>query len=414
MTEENLPALLRPLDGELPVEARNLAASLRVLFNGLQISVRRYAARRSRDAGAISRYLNGTRLPPWEFVLDLARDVAAHRGEVIKEETLQLLREQYRMAVETGGNPTSLLKLTQSQLAEADRKSQQSAIQIQVLTQAVQDRQTLLNDVELQLRKIRHRDAIMELEIDKLTEERDQLLRQRSQLREEVDALRGQLKMTVDRANDLEAECSSLENKLASLESADGTDHFTPGVMAFGMLEIVGFTRIVKRFDQAELITLVWSLRRLCQQVALTTGARFFHTRNSDVTFVAPTASAGAETALLLTESGLMKTGEDIGAEVRVGLCYGHVYSSAGIMFGESVSLAERLSGIAPRDAVLVSQALKEQLQSESTLRIEGETGGRFRAKVMWQRPIRGLGVVEPWLLERPFDRELESFPQGD
>ncbi|WP_141746672.1 hypothetical protein [Streptomyces sp. LUP30] len=401
MTHENLPALLRPLDGELPVEARNLANSLRVLFNGLEISVRRYAVRCSRDAGAISRYLNGSRIPPWEFILDLVRDVAAHRGESIKEETLQLLRDQHDAAVKTQGNPASLLRVTQLQLAEADRKSQQSAIQIEVLTRALQDRQTLLGNVELQLRELRHRDALVELQIDRVTEERDELLSQRSNLQSEVAALREELKRATLRAQELEAECSSLETKVAALEGPEEVEALAPGVMAVGILDLVGFTRLSKRLDEKELIDLIERVRRVCAQVSAMTGARFFHTRNSDISFVAPTARAGAETAVLLSESETNAMLEDLEAEPQIGICYGQVYATAGIMLGTVVALAERLSSIAPRGKILADSVLVEQLCAESALHVPGEVGDSYEAKPMWQRPVRGLGVVEPWLLER-------------
>ncbi|MFI6204780.1 hypothetical protein ACIBAI_00035 [Streptomyces sp. NPDC051041] len=410
MANENVPALLRPLDGELPAEARSLANSLRVLFNGLETSVRRYAVRRSRDAGAISRYLNGSRLPPWEFILELARDVAAHRGESIKDETLELLRNQYRAAVEARGNPASLLELTRQQLAEADRKAQQSAIQIRVLTEALQDRKTLLHDIELQLRELQHRDAIMELKLDRVTEERDGLLQQKAQLENEVTALRDELNRVGRRAEELEAECSSLEIKVAALEGP-GEEESITGAMTVGMLEMVGFTRLVRRLEEADVVSIIERLRRLYQQVAAITGARFFHTRNSDVTFITSSASAGAETALLLTHSEAVKSVEQIEAdgsyaEVRTGLAYGRVYSQAGIILGQTVSLAERLCAIAPKDGVLADQQLVEQLREEATLREEGAEGGRFQAMPMWQRPIRGLGVVQPWLLIRSPDGE--------
>ncbi|QCW76589.1 hypothetical protein EQG64_00325 [Streptomyces sp. S6] len=57
---------LRPLGEDLTQESRALAQALRELFEGLDVSVRRYAARHRRDPGTFSRYLNGTRLPPWE------------------------------------------------------------------------------------------------------------------------------------------------------------------------------------------------------------------------------------------------------------------------------------------------------------------------------------------------------------
>ncbi|MEV6805836.1 hypothetical protein [Streptomyces sp. NPDC051129] len=57
-------SVLVPLGGDLPEDSRVLAEALRRLFAGLGVSVRRYAARRHRDPGSLSRFLNGTRVPP--------------------------------------------------------------------------------------------------------------------------------------------------------------------------------------------------------------------------------------------------------------------------------------------------------------------------------------------------------------
>ncbi|MZF84274.1 hypothetical protein [Streptomyces sp. SID5643] len=330
--------------------------------------------------------------------------MATYRGESIKEETLQLLRDQHHAAVEAQGNPASLLRLTQLQLAEADRKSQQSLMQIEVLTQALQDRQMLLDDVERQLREVQHRDAIAELHFEQVIEERDELLEQKEKLHGELAALRGEVERARARADKFEAECASLETRLAALEGPEEVADFTPGNMAIGMLEMPGFARISRRLNEAELVSLIERVRGLCKQVATITGARFFHTRNSDVTFVTPTASAGAETALLLSESETTTMLDDLRAEVRIGLCYGQVYTTAGIMLGPTVILTERLSSIAPKDAVLADAALIEQLLAESTLHVHGEIEGKYAAQEMWQRPVRGMGVVEPWLLVRPPD----------
>lgn len=420
MASENVPALLRPLDGELPTEARSLANSLRVLFNGLETSVRRYAVRRSRDAGAISRYLNGSRLPPWEFILELARDVAAYRGEPLSDETLEFLRTQYRAAVEARGNPASLLELTKQQLAEADRKAQQSAIQIKVLAEALQDRKDLLSDVEMQLRELQHRDALSQMHLERVTDERDELIRQKLQLENELSNLKDELSRVGRRAEELESECLALEHRIVAIEGSDEGESIT-GLMTVGMFEMVGFTRLIRRLDEADVVSIIERLQRLYQQVAVLTGARFSHTRNSDVTFVTPSASAGAETALLLTESEAIQSVEDLQVEVRTGLAYGRVFSQAGIMLGQTVSLAERLCSIAPRDAVLADAQLIEQLRQESNLfeqesnLVEKDMGQpRFQAMAMWQRPVRGLGVVEPWLLTRfPIAGQGASTPSG-
>jgi uncharacterized membrane protein YgdD (TMEM256/DUF423 family) len=407
MTADNLPALLRPLAGELSPEARSLASSLRVLFDGLEISVRRYGVRRSRDAGAISRYLNGTRLPPWEFILELVRDVAAQRGESVKAETLELLRNQHRAAAEAQGGSVALLKITQDRLADADRNAQQAAIQLRVLTEAVQDRQVLLDDVELQLRQVRQASAVREMEASLLAEERNSLIRERGRLREEVESLTCELRRAWGRTEELEAECSALEQQLAGLDEVQQSDgplqiELTSGLMAFGMLRMGGFTRLTRRLSDEELIEQVKYLRDLCERIALRTGARFTYTRSSEVSFIASSARAIAETALQVIEGARSRS--DL-AEIGIGLCYGKVLFSSGVSFSETVSRAESFCAIAPKGGVLVSQGFADQLHVEGA--IEGAQGGSFSVTEMWQRPVRGLGVEQPWLVARADEPEL-------
>ncbi|MYR87630.1 hypothetical protein GTY41_22520 [Streptomyces sp. SID685] len=375
-----------------------------MLFDGLEISVRRYAVRRSRDAGAVSRYLNGTRIPPWEFILELARDVAAHRGESIKSETLEFLRRQHHAALEIQGNVASVLQLTRHQLAETDRKAQQGAIQVQVLTDALKDRQALLDDVELQLRQVQHRDALREIEVVNLTEERDALLAERLRLQGEVTSLKGELNKAKMRAAEFESDCASLERRLALLEGSEERElaaaepEFPSGSIAYGVLELVGFTRLTRQLNDAELISTVESLRLLCRRISASTGARFMHARGSQFTFACSSAISGAETGLRLVE---LKESHHVEHELRVGLSYGHVFSSGGIVFGETVSRAESLCNVAPKDSVLADPACIEQLESEINDCADERARPSLTARDMWERPLRGLGVVKPWLVAR-------------
>lgn len=105
---------LRPLAQELTPEARALAMALRELFEGLDVSVRRYAARRVRDAGTFSRYLSGSRIPPWEVVMDLFTDVAEHRGMAATPDAIELVRRLHRAAVATSASPATRSKSSSS------------------------------------------------------------------------------------------------------------------------------------------------------------------------------------------------------------------------------------------------------------------------------------------------------------
>jgi hypothetical protein len=72
---------------------------------GLHVSICRYAARRQRDPGTFSRYLNGTRLPPWQVITDLFADLPEHRGTAVTTEAIEFVRELYGSAVDAASSP---------------------------------------------------------------------------------------------------------------------------------------------------------------------------------------------------------------------------------------------------------------------------------------------------------------------
>ena len=63
-----------------------------------------------------------------------------------------------------------------------------------------------------------------------------------------------------------------------------------------------------------------------------------------------------------------------------------------GDVFGTTVNLASRLTSLARPGAVLVDRATAEDLSGR------GRGTARRRS---WPRPVRGLGVVEPYVLVR-------------
>lgn len=140
-------------------------------------------------------------------------------------------------------------------------------------------------------------------------------------------------------------------------------------------------------------------------------GGRLIKTLGDEVLYAADDSGVAAEIALRLIET---MANDETMPEVRVGMAFGTVTTRMGDVFGTTVNLASRLTSIAPRDAVLVDGAFAEELQrageapaSEAEAAALAEKEGedapsyRFALQPMWQRPVRGLGVVEPWLLTR-------------
>ncbi|MEV5194773.1 chromosomal replication initiator protein DnaA [Streptomyces clavifer] len=218
---------LVPLSSNLPDDARELAGALRSLFDGLGISVRRYATRRHRDAGSISRFLNGTRVPSWEFVSDLINDVAELQGRAPTVEAMEHVRGLHRTALEKSGAPQHRLQVLEDQLAEADLRSVRSSVLVKALEQALADAQHRVTNLEVQIRQLHgHRgrddvrtDQVLQVYEDQVTG----LRRERQSLLEQVDALADQLRDAHTRCIEAEERCEELERQLVAAEEVGNT-----------------------------------------------------------------------------------------------------------------------------------------------------------------------------------------------
>ncbi|CAM5402067.1 adenylate cyclase [Streptomyces tanashiensis] len=184
--------------------------------------------------------------------------------------------------------------------------------------------------------------------------------------------------------------------------------------LAVGFADLVGFTRLTRRLEEEELGELVEAFETTCADLVAAHGGRLIKTLGDEVLYCADDAGTAAEIALRLIET--LSHDETMPA-LRVGIAFGTVTTRMGDVFGTTVNLASRLTSIAPKDAVLVDGALAEELTrtgeapaseaeaAEEATRAEKEgrqaAAYRFALQPMWQRPVRGLGVVEPWLLSR-------------
>ncbi|MEU1086307.1 two-component system response regulator [Streptomyces sp. NPDC005576] len=212
---------LRPLGQDLTQESRALAEALRKLFEGLEVSVRRYAARRQRDPGTFSRYLNGTRLPPWAVILDLFTDLAEHRGATVTAATIDFVRDLYGSAVDAGSSPKLAVQIIEQQLADADRVSRRSSVRGDVLGDALLDRATRIADLEVRLNQM---EATLVAERERAGQlasahsDASELLEERNALRQEVARLRTQLAAAQEQQADADARCDLLERQLEAVE----------------------------------------------------------------------------------------------------------------------------------------------------------------------------------------------------
>ncbi|WP_262701985.1 MULTISPECIES: response regulator [Streptomyces] len=215
-------SVLHPLGENLPEECRAFAVELRKLFLGLGVSVRRYAVRRHRDPSTISRFLNGTRIPPWEFVFDLFTDLAERRGVAPTPAAIELVRELHRAAVRTSRSPGHAMEILQIQLADADRDARVSMAHQDVLGEALLDLKHRIADLEVRLNQAEAAWATERARADALERDipdREELIKERDLLQQEVRRLTEELDEVRLRGRLAEERCLVLERQLAMVES---------------------------------------------------------------------------------------------------------------------------------------------------------------------------------------------------
>jgi adenylate cyclase len=175
-----------------------------------------------------------------------------------------------------------------------------------------------------------------------------------------------------------------LERRLARTEvigepSADGT---------VGFADLVGFTRLSRQLEDADLAALVERFEAVSADVVAATGATLVKTVGDEILFVADDAVTAAETALGL--HGAHARDPDV-PEMRIGLASGPVLRRMGDVFGSTVNLASRLTALARPDSTLVDAATAAQLSVEPGMGL----------RQLAPRRVRGLGVIRVFELGR-------------
>jgi adenylate cyclase len=175
-----------------------------------------------------------------------------------------------------------------------------------------------------------------------------------------------------------------LDRRLARTEvigepSADGT---------VGFADLVGFTRLSRQLEDADLAALVERFESVSADVVAATGAALIKTVGDEILFVADDPGTAAETALGLHDAHARDL--DV-PEMRVGLASGPVLRRMGDVFGSTVNLASRLTALARPDTTLVDAATAAQLST-----IQG-----LGLRQLAPRRVRGLGVIRVWELRR-------------
>ncbi len=141
-------------------------------------------------------------------------------------------------------------------------------------------------------------------------------------------------------------------------DHADGTVRD----LAVGFADMVGYTRLTRHLDPEELAQLLETFETIGTEVITARGGWVIKNVGDEVMFAAETAAVGADIALAIQEATRK---DDTTPELRVGLAYGDVLQRFGDLYGSTVNIAARLTGVARPGTVLIDDGAAARLAGE-------------------------------------------------
>lgn len=158
---------------------------------------------------------------------------------------------------------------------------------------------------------------------------------------------------------------------------------------AVGFADLVGFTALSQQLDSAALASVVDRFETVAFETIGAHGGRVVKMIGDEVMFAIGDPVSAAHCALDLAES--YHVADDL-SDVRVGMAYGTVVDRDGDLFGPSVNLASRITGIAYPGTVVIDDELRSTLPDED-----------FGFRAMVPRRLKHIGLVRLYVL-RPLD----------
>ncbi|MCX4096545.1 adenylate/guanylate cyclase domain-containing protein [Nocardia sp. alder85J] len=132
--------------------------------------------------------------------------------------------------------------------------------------------------------------------------------------------------------------------------------------LAVGFADMVGYTRLTRHLDPEELTELLETFETVGTEAITAHGGWVIKNVGDEVMFAAETAVAGADIALAIQEATRR---DGTTPELRVGLAYGDVLQRFGDLYGSTVNIAARLTGVARPGTVLIDDGAAARLAGE-------------------------------------------------
>ncbi|GAA2624113.1 adenylate/guanylate cyclase domain-containing protein [Actinomadura fulvescens] len=172
---------------------------------------------------------------------------------------------------------------------------------------------------------------------------------------------------------------------MAAVATQDGASRLQTTV---GFADMVSFTQMSRELEELELARVVERFEETAADIVAASGGRLVKTLGDEVLFSADSPRLGGEIALTIAEA--IKDETEV-PDVRVGVAYGPVLPLMGDVFGTTVNLAARLTSLARPGSVVIDDALATELADDPA----------FEITRIVRRPVRGLGIIQPFVLRR-------------
>ncbi|NKZ05715.1 adenylate/guanylate cyclase domain-containing protein [Actinomadura latina] len=175
---------------------------------------------------------------------------------------------------------------------------------------------------------------------------------------------------------------------LAAATTRENGDPAGRPMTTVGFADMVSFTQVSRELEEIELARVVEWFEETAADIIASCGGRLVKTLGDEVLFSAETPEVGAEIAL--TVAAAIQDETEV-PDVRVGVAYGPVLPLMGDVFGTTVNLAARLTSLARPGSVVIDSELAARLEKDPA----------YQVTRIVRRPVRGLGIVQPYVLRR-------------
>jgi adenylate cyclase len=153
-----------------------------------------------------------------------------------------------------------------------------------------------------------------------------------------------------------------------------------------GFADLVGYTELTRELAIDDLAALVERFESNAALLVGEHGGRVVKTLGDEVMFTVDDVRAGVDLTLALAGAA-----DVLGREVRVGAAYGPVLARLGDVFGPTVNVASRLTGLARPGTVLVDRAAAEALRD----------AGGYDVTPIGRRAVRGYAHLLPFRVRK-------------